>query len=123
MPTVRYRGGGGYRIRDGPAFQDDGDEADVGEGTATRLTDRPDFELVTESADADAADEDSGNAGAGLEWDPNAHTVDEVRDYVGSVDGDSVREWLEAALAAEQSGKDRTTAKEAIRTRLADLEG
>jgi hypothetical protein len=46
MPRVRYLGGGGYYIRDGPDFEREGDEADVGERTAERLAARPDFEVV-----------------------------------------------------------------------------
>jgi len=52
MPCVRYLGGNGYYIRDGPDFDDAGDEVDVGEQTAERLTSRGDFEAVDNSPDA-----------------------------------------------------------------------
>jgi len=55
MPRVRYLGGGGYYLHDGPDFEDAGDEGDVGERTADRLTRRDDFELV------DGGDEDGGS--------------------------------------------------------------
>jgi len=46
MPRVRYTGGNGYYIRDGPDFDNAGDEADVGERTADRLCARGGFERV-----------------------------------------------------------------------------
>lgn len=58
MPTVRYVGGNGYYIRDGPDFENDGDKAVVGERTADRLTSRDDFELVIETCDAVKSDGD-----------------------------------------------------------------
>ena len=62
MPRVRYLGGGGYRIRDGPDFDEAGDEADVGERTADRLCARDDFERVaTDAGDAGGDDEDNGD--------------------------------------------------------------
>lgn len=56
-----------------------------------------------------------------LSWDPSNHTVDEVREYVESIDGDDIVATLESYRAAEANGKDRTTALEAIDSRLDDL--
>jgi len=58
MPQVRYLGGNGYYIRDGPDFDDAGDEAEVDERTADRLTSRGDFELVVETCDIVKSDGD-----------------------------------------------------------------
>ena len=63
MPRGQYVGGGGYYIRDGPDFDEAGDEADVGERTADRLCARDDFERVTIDAE-DAGDDDSGDEAA-----------------------------------------------------------
>ena len=65
MPRVRYLGGGGYRIRDGPDFDAAGDEADVGERTADRLCARDDFERVATDAENADDDRDSEAADAG----------------------------------------------------------
>ena len=50
MPRIRYTGTAGYSIRGGPSFEA-GDEAEVGEATADRLTDRWDFEAGEAEAD------------------------------------------------------------------------
>jgi hypothetical protein len=89
MPRVRYVGGGGYHIRDGPDFDEAGDEADVGERTADRLCARDDFGRVTTDAE-DAGGGDSGDEAADLDaeaWlDQDYQTrADRVRD--GDVDG------------------------------------
>ena len=62
MPRVRYVGGGGYYIRDGPDFDEAGDEADVGERTADRLCARDDFERATVDAEDAGGDDSDGEA-------------------------------------------------------------
>jgi hypothetical protein len=56
MPTVRYTGGGTYRV-DGVGF-DPGDEKDVNRELADYLTDRDDFEMVDDAGDDDVSEED-----------------------------------------------------------------
>jgi len=51
-------GGNGYYLRDGPDFEDAGDEGAVGKRTAGRLTERDDFELVVETCDTVKSDGD-----------------------------------------------------------------
>jgi len=69
MPRVRYLDSSRYAIRGGPVFENEDDEAEVGEDTAERLTARDDFERVetddepaseptTEPADVAAFDAD-----------------------------------------------------------------
>lgn len=63
--------------------------------------------------------------GGGLPWDPNDHTVGEVREHVGSIDGetlDGLAATLRAYREAEADGKGRKTALEAIESRLDGLE-
>jgi len=55
MPRVRYLGGNGYYLRDGPDFEDAGDEGTVGERTADRLTSRGDFERVDDGVNQQPA--------------------------------------------------------------------
>lgn len=60
------------------------------------------------------ADEDTS------EVNPSNHTVSELRDVLQNVDSvDTLNDILEA----EESGKDRTTAKEAIESRISSVEG
>ena len=91
MPRVRYLGGGGYHIRDGPDFDEAGDEADVSERTADRLCARDDFERVTTDADAEGAGGDDGN-------DEAADADDEAAD-AGDDDGEAesfdAEAWLD----------------------------
>jgi len=62
MPVVRYIGGASYALRDGPTWTD-GDEHEVDDGTADRLTDDHRFELVETTTDDDDADDDSEPSG------------------------------------------------------------
>lgn len=50
MPVVRYSGGSRYSLRDGPTWED-GDEHEVGDATADRLADRPDFEVLNQQTE------------------------------------------------------------------------
>jgi hypothetical protein len=101
MPRVRYVGGGGYHIRDGPDFDEAGDEADVGERTANLLCARDDFERVTANAeDADAAAEDGGNDDAAAAEPEPTDKGDESGDAIDDAGGDDdssfdADEWLE----------------------------
>ena len=127
MPRVRYLGGGGYHIRDGPDFDEAGDEADVGERTADRLCARDDFERVTtdaegaggddsgdEAADADAGDDDDEmepfDTEAWLDQDYQTR-ADRVRD--GDVDGH---------LAAIADAETSQTVQDAVDDRRDELE-
>jgi len=85
MPRVQYVGGGGYYIRDGPDFDEAGDEADVGERTADRLCARDDFERVTTDADAgeDASSDDSDDGAA------------DAGDDAGEAEPFDVEAWLD----------------------------
>ncbi|RQG96784.1 electron transfer flavoprotein subunit alpha/FixB family protein [Natrarchaeobius oligotrophus] len=49
------------------------------------------------------------------EYDPNEHTVDELDDHLETVDDEEV---LQTILEAEQAGRDRKTAREAVHRRL-----
>lgn len=95
---------------------DDGVFAVDDESWLQRFADRYDTtpdELVCE--EDDEPDDDT------LPWDPGNHTVDEVREHAESIDGDDVVATLEAYREAEANGKDRTTALEAIDSRLDDV--
>jgi hypothetical protein len=84
MPRVQYLGTGGYHIRDGPDFDEVGDEQVVGERTADRLCARDDFERVTTDAE-DAGDD----AGEGEPFDVEAWLDQEYRTRTERVvDGD-----------------------------------
>jgi len=85
MPRVRYTGGGGYHIRDGPDFGEAGDEADVGERTAERLAQRADFELLDGDGSEGVADGEVNETA--LEETP---TTDEATD-----DTFDAEAWLE----------------------------
>ncbi|MFW5929586.1 MAG: electron transfer flavoprotein subunit alpha/FixB family protein, partial [Halobacteriota archaeon] len=55
-----------------------------------------------------------------MEIDPSDHTVDELKQALDDVDDASV---LREALEAEEDGRDRKTAREAIQRRLDEVEG
>ena len=67
---------------------------------------------------------DDANPDSDVDLDPNEYTVDELEDKLAAVDDPAE---LDATLAAEESGQDRTTAKDAIQARIdevqADVEG
>ncbi|WP_115862650.1 electron transfer flavoprotein subunit alpha/FixB family protein [Halorussus litoreus] len=65
----------------------------------------------------DAADQNADDLD--VELDPDEYTVKELREKLNAVDDPSS---LDAVLAAEQEGKDRKTAREAIQSRIDDLE-
>jgi len=106
MPRVRYTGGGGYYIRDGPGFDSEGDEAEINERTAERLIDRPDFEYV-EDGSADQTD----SAGSEFEV-ADAHTLaddiearDELREeMIATVESGTVPEVADAVEAGQYDG-------------------
>jgi len=129
MPVVRYLGGGGYYIRDGPEFDAGGDEADVGERTADRLTARGDFELVEAetndfgvaeahplSADIDSRDELREEMVATVE----SGTVPEVSDAIAAGEYDNHLNLL--AEVETSFGGDRKGVHSAIDARRDDLE-
>jgi hypothetical protein len=109
MPRVRYLGGGGYHIRDGPDFDTEGDEAEVGPNAADRLTDRHDFELVDGGADSD--DRDTSERAAALAEEHWQTVCSEIR----SGDVDDLLDDL-----AEMD--DRKSVQAAIGERRAELE-
>jgi len=96
MPRVQYLGGGGYHIRDGPDFDEAGDEADVGERTADRLCARDDFERVT--TDAQGAGGNDGGDEAASTGDDDGDADDEAAD-AGGDDGEAepfdAEAWLD----------------------------
>lgn len=118
MPRVRYTGGSTYNLRDGPTWAD-GDTHDVGEATADRLTDDDRFERVDDGGDDDS---DSGAAAGDREaltptFDPGEYSVPDLRDELD--DRDLSHDELVTILAAEEEeGKNRTTAKDAILSRI-----
>jgi len=123
MPRVRYAGGSTYTIRNGPTFEDEGDEADVDEETAERLTARPDFEVVDTDDDTvreedGPPDETAGDSGT-LPFNPADHTNDEIAEKVAEIDGEAA---LVALRNLEAEQKDRTGATDAIDDRLDELE-
>jgi len=147
MPRVRYTGGNGYYIRLGPYFEDTGDDAEVDDETADRLTDRPDFERVVESADAvdSAADEtaaedeagggDTADAESGA--DAEADPTDTVTADVGGYDtveafldrtpvsdpADEIRAGaVDEHLDEIKEAADRITVEETVDKRRAELE-
>jgi hypothetical protein len=115
MPRVRYTGGSRYRIRDGPDFTA-GDEADVDDGTAERLTARDDFELV----DEDDGEETVRPADT-PPFDPGALTVAEIEDRLADTEYGQAE--LLALYSAEAEGDERTTALDAIEQAEEELEG
>lgn len=116
MPVIRYTGGAVYNIREGPRFED-GDEAEVNEDTADRLTDRHDFELV-EDTDDEGVDMD-GVEPETLPFNPREYTNDEVADQVEKIDDP---ETVRALYNLEVDQRDRTGATDAIESRLDELE-
>lgn len=63
----------------------------------------------------------SESAGEDLSWDPNDHTVDEVREHVQSIDSDDIITELSLYRSVEQAGENRKTALKAIDSRLSSV--
>jgi hypothetical protein len=122
------------RVTDGDVWVDGehytrGDEVDVPAGVYDRLPGS--FEQVADSDTSEDSDEDnaaqeSGNGGADtvtvddLDPHPTDLTVDELEERIADVDDVAL---LAAIREAETDAEDRTTAIEAIDTRLNELEG
>ena len=79
----------------------------------------PEDLLVEKDDESDESNEDDGES---LSFDPSEHTVDEVDEHVETIDGDDLAAELKALREAEVDGKDRSGAKKAIDSRLADLQ-
>lgn len=97
-----------YLTRYDPSAVEDAADVALGE------TPREDVDLPDP---VDAVEDDDALVGG---FDPGEHTVDEVREHVQSIDGDDIVAELEALREAEANGEDRTTALEAIDSRLND---
>lgn len=139
MPTIEKTRGNREFVRDLGLFER-GDRADVPAEQAARLCDGGNFERVSDDDDVDegedvdeveVASDDSEDeeeeepeteGDDSLAFDPNDHTVDDVRDHVRSIDSDDIVAELEAIREAEAAGKDRSTAIEAINARLEDVQ-
>jgi nucleoside-diphosphate-sugar epimerase len=126
MPRVQYLGCGGYYIRDGPDFDEAGDEADVGKRTADRLCARGDFERVTADAE-DASGDGSGDEAADAgDDDGEAEPFDAEawldQDY--QTRADRVRDGdVDAHLAAIADAETSQTVLDAVNDRRDELEG
>ncbi|WP_058365409.1 hypothetical protein [Haloparvum sedimenti] len=100
----------------------EGDELEVPEKTLRKhprsLTRVEDSEASVDDGDADTIDD--GDDEIVVDPDPSERTVDELRDRVEDVEDVDL---LEAIKDAEEDGKDRETAKDAIDARIAELEG
>ena len=126
MPTVRYTGGGRYRIA-GQNFGP-GDTREVDEDIAEHLRGVDEFDVLDESGDSDEegeeTDESDVNEVAGesgtLPFNPEAKTNDDIADRVADIDDP---ETLQALLNLEEEQQDRTGATDAIEDRLDELEG
>ncbi|GGO01794.1 hypothetical protein [Haloarcula pellucida] len=122
MPVVEKTSGARVTIRDIGEFTH-GDRADVGAADAAYLCDeRGDFERVDDAvaaedgpADEDVHEEDGPPDGAGPIPDPSDHSVADLRDKLSDIDDVDV---LAAVYDAEEAGKDRDTAIEAIQGRI-----
>lgn len=86
-----------------------------------------DYEIGVVKADELEEDEEEATADGGLaaqqappEHDVSEHNVDELKGLVATIDDP---ETLREILEAEESGKDRKTAKQVIQERLDDLSG
>jgi hypothetical protein len=123
MPTVRYTGGGTYRVA-GVGFGP-GDEKNVDDELADYLADRDDFEVVDDVDHGDVREEDGppddeSEGGVEPPFDPSEHTVDELTSELE--DGDYGGSKLHALSAVEEDRKDRETAIEAIEAHIPDDE-
>ena len=74
------------------------------------------------SNDEDTEANEASDSDDGLSFDPGDHKVDEVEAHVEQIDGSDIVAELEAIRAAEADGKDRSTALDAIDSRLDDVE-
>lgn len=127
MPTVEKTSGGRVYIRPLDQRFGIGDRVDVDEEMAAYLCDeRGDFSRIVEKDDAEDESEDtedeseSEDVDEELPFDPADLTVDELEERIADIDD---AETLDAIGQAEDEGKSRETAFEAINDRLDDLEG
>ncbi|WP_135302647.1 hypothetical protein [Haloarcula amylovorans] len=112
MPRVQYTADGGtYRVG-GYGF-DPGDEHDVEGDLADYLADHEDFEVV-DSRDDSVGQEDEPPDDS-LAPDPSDHSVADLRDELADIGDIDV---LAAVYDAEEAGKNRETALEAIQGRI-----
>jgi len=107
MPTIRYTGGGRYRVA-GTTFEH-GDTADVSDEQAAHLTDDAPFETVV---DVDYDVHEEGTPAADPPLNPAEFSVNELRAALD--EGDYSDAELDAIADAEASSDDRTTAQDAI---------
>lgn len=113
MPTVEKTSGGRAYIRPLEQRFEIGDRVDVDEEMAAYLCDeRGDFGRVLEKDDSEAVDDE-------LPFDPADLTVDELEERIADIDDVAT---LDALGQAEDEGKSRETALEAIDDRLDELE-
>ena len=125
MPRVEKTDGGLVYIRPLDRRFEIGDRADVSAEQAQYLVEeRGDFDVV-DAGDADVATEDESTSGeseegVGPPFDPAEHTVDELESKLE--DGDYGGSELHALAAAEEDGKNRETALDAIKVHTPENE-
>lgn len=120
MPTVEKTSGGRVYIRPLDQRFEIDDRVDVDEEMAAYLCDeRGDFSRIVEKDDTEDESEPEADSDE-LPFDPADLTVDELEERIADIDD---VETLDAIGQAEDEGKSRETAFEAINDRLDDLEG
>lgn len=116
MPRYRWTGVGEFVVRLGrePVRVPSGETVDVPEHVAAGWA-----ELERVADDTPGPDDWTAVATGTPPFAPGEHTVSELRDRVQEVDD---ADDLRALRTAEAEGEDRTTALDAIDTRIDDLE-
>lgn len=129
MVHVRYRGGYAFTHNDhGPL--DEGDVVEIGDYTYEQFsymfvridddTDHTDDDTRESSAPDSDTDSDADATDDVRALDPSTYTVGELAEALSAAT--LTPDELASILAAEESGKDRSTAKETIRDAMADID-
>jgi hypothetical protein len=114
MTQVRYTADGGHYRVGGVGF-DPGDTREVDDDLAEYLADHPDFDMVGDAGGDDVGsgtETDETAGGVEPPFDPTEHTIDELEEELDTSEYGGSE--LHAVAAAEEDGKNRDGALEAI---------